>query len=629
MSYFEIGNVKVYKGSNHYLPAPAFVFDLSVDPSYGDVGTYRQRAIARFPVLADRPIGDFGTLFAEVLMQILKMDMDLFLNGIAVHPLPKGFRIAVEYFDEYVTREAVFVVADYFESVKYQRGYDFEEELKRLQKRFDRTLYGGPTLYSLIEAGLKRGIPVHYNFEENQFQWGYGRKQVRGRSTTFHIDSIKDTEFTSYKDMVKEFLLMCGFPTPVGRNCYSEEESVEAAEKLGYPVVVKPVAGHKGQGVTTGVRSAEEVKKAFRIVHAQPKEQAPHFQGAIVETQVEGTDHRLLTVGGRFVAALQRVPAYIIGDGANTIETLIEKENGTVARIDNARSPLCKIKIDEDLTDYLRLQGLTLQSVPAAGNQVYLRRVANISAGGVSINVTPHIHPKNRKLAEDIACYLNVTCLGIDVLAKDISKPWDEGDFGIIEINAGPGIFMHLAPAIGESIDVPGAIIRTLFPKEGSERIPIVVGNAVTEELARGVFEVVSQKKPGVLFGSLTDRGISFNGEFSFAGTTHDQDVKVILRHPKLDCALLRHDRAAIEACGMYHRGADVVILKDACDVEQVLARDLVPGGSLVEVKDGQIKVLQDGSVKAEHRIQAGVDETQQLISILRPVLEELITRYE
>jgi len=334
---------------------------------------------------------------------------------------------------------------------------------------------------------------VLYLPEENQFQWGYGKKQIRGRSTTLHVDGIKDTEFTMFKDMCKEFLLLRGFPTPVGRNCFTKEECVAEAEQLGFPVVVKPVAGHKGQGVVTNIETADGVRSAFdNIIHLSEQE-GTAFEGAIAEQQVYGTDHRLLSVAGKFAAALERVPAYVDGDGGRSIEELIEIENDTVARLDNARSPLCKIKIDDDLEEYLALQDKSLQTVPADGERVCLRRVANISQGGVSINVTDKIHPDNVRMVENIAKFLNVTCLGIDVLAKDISRSWTEGDFGIIEINAGPGVFMHLAPAIGESIDVPGKIIRAHFPSPGSERIPIVAGNRLSPTLAADLYQKLRQ----------------------------------------------------------------------------------------------------------------------------------------
>ncbi|MBP7867316.1 MAG: acetate--CoA ligase family protein [Acidobacteria bacterium] len=630
MRDFESKPVRVLNGSNRYMNCPAWVFTLAVPPELRGADRFAPALHGLFPPLAQRECANTGELFAEALLHVLRMDMDLYLRDRSVAEVPEGYEIAVAFFDERVTEDAVDALSDLFRDLAERREpRRFAEDWKRLQADFDRTLFGGPTLYSLIEAGLKRGIPVHYLWEENQFMWGYGVRQVRGRSTTFSVDGIKDTEFTMYKDMVKEFLLMCGFPTPIGKNCFHEDEIVEQAEALGYPVVVKPVAGHKGQGVTTGVRSADEVRQAFWNIKEQAKEAGVYFDGAIVEQQVEGTDHRLLSVKGKFVAALQRVPAYVDGNGADTIETLIEKENATVARIDNARSPLCKIKVDENLVEFLTLQGMNLRTVPDAGQRVFLRRVANISAGGVSINVTPAIHPKNVKMVEDIARFFNVTCLGIDVLCKDISKPWDEGNFGIIEINAGPGIFMHLVPAIGPSIDVPGAIIRAHFPEDGSDRVPIVAGNRITPEMACRIRQIVSRQSPGTGFGSLTEEGIAFDGSLFFKGTSHHQNVKVVLRNPRTAFAVFSHPKEKILASGMFHHGADLVILDNPAPEEEILARDLLPGGILVDIRENKARVLRNGEEEAHFKLPSGDDRDGKLVERLEDRFVELIGKYD
>jgi len=301
---------------------------------------------------------------------------------------------------------------------------------------------------------------------------------------------------------------MCGFPTPKGKNCRSLNEAIKEAEKIGFPVVVKPVAGHKGQGVTTGIESESELEKAYQKIIDIVDSEGSKSDGIIIQQQIYGTDHRLLTVNGKFAAALQRVPAYVEGNGYDSIEKLITEENKKEVRLDNARSPLCKIKIDDDLKEYLKIQKLTLQDVPEEKERIYLRRVANISAGGVSVNVTDKIHPKNIELTECIVRYFKVKCLGIDVLAEDISKPWNEGNFGIIEINAGPGVFMHLAPAIGDSIDVPGLIMDSHFYKSDFSRIPVIAGNSLSLGFANLVLDTIRKLKPTVYFGALTDEGV-------------------------------------------------------------------------------------------------------------------------
>lgn len=627
MRNFEATDFKVYQGCNHRLNRPAICFTLhyrggpELDPKIAE-GVCRQ-----LPALDGRLPRDPGQAFAAALVRVMKMDMDLFINNYQAEKTQPGYSLAVEYLDETSARDCIQMAGEWFHCLEDGHRFDFEGEFKRLQADFDRTLYGGPTLYSLIEAALKRGIPVQYLHEENQFQWGYGKKQVRGRSTTFHVDGIKDTEFTMYKDMVKDFLVMCGFPTPVGRTFFAEEGMVEAAQELGYPVVVKPVAGHKGQGVTTGIMGPDEVRRAFWGMKEAAKEQGVPFDGAILEKQIFGTDHRLLSVKGRFTAALERVPAYVDGDGSKTIAQLIEIENATPARIDNARSPLCKIKADDNLVEYLKLQNMALSTVPPKGQRVSLRRVANISAGGVSINVTDRIHPKNVRLVEDIAKFFNVTCLGIDVLCRDISQPWDQGDFGIIEINAGPGIFMHLAPAIGQSIDVPGAIIRAHFPHPGSERVPIIAGNRITLRLAEMIRAAVQQLDPTLEFGSLTAEGIHFGGQLLKPCGRHHQDVKVVLRNPGLGMAAVNHASADILEHGFGHWGADLVILDSPDQWEKSLARDLAGDGWLAEAGEKSVSISRGGKKVGEHRL--GSDREESVFRAVEPLLSELAARYK
>ena len=626
---FKVSKFYAYNGPNYYLDRQALVFNLYLDPKGYRVDLYEKKVIEKFPQLEGKIPEKVVDLFAEVLIQVLKMDIDLYINKYSISLDKNEYVIAVEYLDEYITEDAVYFVCDWFRAMTEDKMFDFDNEFEVLQQEFDKTVFGGPTIYSLIEAGLKRNIPVHFLEEENQFQWGYGKKQIRGRSTTFQVDGIKDTEFTMYKDMVADFLEMCGFPTPKGKNCFSAEEIVEEAEKLGFPCVVKPVAGHKGQGVTTGIESVSEVIKAYNNIITASETEGVQFEGALVQQQIYGTDHRLLSIGGKFSAALERVPAYVEGNGKNTIEELIQTENNKVVRLDNARSPLCKIKIDDDLKDYLVLQDISLSSIPAEGKKIYLRRVANISQGGVSINVTDKIHPKNIKLVEDIAKFFDVTCLGIDVLAKDISKPWCEGDFGIIEVNAGPGVFMHLAPAIGGSIDVPGIIMKKFFPKEGFERIPIIAGNNLSLDFCKMLYEKLNEMKWGIEFSSLTEEGIHFNGEYFFKNKDHYQNVKLILRKPQLDFAIFNHNQDDILDQGTYHEGADIVVLENPKYAEATLKRQILPGGFLFEIDEENVIVYQNDEEKAKYPIENPANKDKVLLMAIEQKLDTLIDKYE
>ncbi len=628
MKDFEVKKFYTYRGPNYYLDRQALVFNLSLDREGRRADYYRECVVEKFPRLAEDFPDRVADLFARTLIEVLKMDIDLFVDRHAVSRDGDDHVIAVEYLDSCIAKECVRFTADWFRAMNEEARFDFDTGFGELQEQFNKTLFGGPTIYSLIEAGLKRDIPVLYLHEEDQFMWGYGRKAVRGRSTTFHTDGIKDTEFTTYKDVVKDFLLLCGFPTPDGKNCFHEDDAVDEAHKQGFPVVVKPLAGHKGQGVTTCIESDDGVRKAFKRIVDGAKELGVAFDGALVENQVYGTDHRLLAVDGKCVAALERVPAYVDGNGSDTIEDLIAVENSKEVRLDNARSPLCKINIDDDLKEYLSLQQLSLGSVPKEGERIVLRRVANVSAGGVSINVTDKIHPRNVKLVEDIAKFFAVKCLGIDVLAEDISKPWDEGDFAIIEINAGPGVFMHLAPAIGGSIDVPGAIIESHFKGAKGERIPIISGNRLSQGFASALCARLKEIKPDIEFGSLTSEGVFFNNEYFFKNHHHDNNVKIMLRNPRLDFALFNHTADDIDDYGMVHQGADIVIVDEPKPAETVLERDLLSGGCLVKVGGGRITVSCRNEEMEFGSFADDAEKESLLLDAIDGVVKELVEKY-
>jgi len=628
MSNFQLSKFYFYTGPSYYLNKPACVFNIYIS-NKSSLNDFVDEVYKEFPSLKNKKTYDVVDLFAETLVAVLKMDIDLFIQHYSISTDGDEYVIAIEYLDKSTTKAAAYVVSEWFQAIENKHAYPFKEQFTALQNRFDKSLFGGPTLYSLIEAGVKLDIPVFYLYEENQFQWGYGVKQLRGRSTTFHTDGIKDTEFTMFKDMVGEFLMMCGFPTPQGVNCFSEEEVAAEAQKLGFPVVVKPVAGHKGQGVTTGIQSTEEAIKAFKQIVALAEEQGVPFEGALVQQQIYGTDHRLLAVGGKFIAALERVPAFVEGNGKDTIEKLIEIENAKEIRLDNARSPLCKIKIDENLKDFLAIQQKDLNYIPAEGEKITLRRVANISAGGVSINVTSKIHPDNIKLVENIARYFKVKCLGIDVLAQDISKSWRDGNFGIIEINAGPGVFMHLAPAYGGSIDVPRHIMLSHFDKETKGRIPIVAGNYLPQSRVEKMVAMLNDEYNNIFVGSLSDEGVFFNNDYFYKNPEHDQNVKIILRNPEVNIAIFQHTKDNIYDFGILHQGADIVILDEpSYSEEKVLQEQLLKDGLLIVLEEDKGIVYRNDDEIDRFTFYSEEEKDKILAQLVTDEMEYLLKKY-
>ena len=588
---FDLGNLTFYPGPSPYLERRALVFDLILtgDPPPQPVARYAE-AVARFyPRFAGAGLPDHAHLFAAMVAELGRLDIGLELHRWQVHPRGRYDRIAVQALDRSTQHQVVYAAWDWLEAIGSGAPFDPGARMAELQAEFNRSPYGGPTTYALLAAADRRGIPTRYLRDEGLIQYGYGRRQVRGVSTTFSTDSQLDSDFTTRKDDCKAFLARRGFPVPRGEVVTRLEGALAAARELGWPVAVKPLGGHKGIGVTANVRDSDELAAAFARAGGQD---------VIVETSLSGSDFRLLCVNGRFVAALERRPPWVEGDGISTLDQLIGRENARPERADSPTSPLGKILRDEAMIACIEQQGYTRQSIPAAGAVVRLRKVANLSAGGVSIDVTPRVHVDNQILAQEVARHLRLTCLGIDVIAEDLGRSWKEGGLGIIEINAAPGVFMHVRPALGGGVDVPGAILDTWFSQGRPARIPIFVFNALGPEAIREIVDLVLSRFPHWHLGAVCPSGVFINRSERPMHPDYLTNVENLLRDPGIDLLLVAYDEATLERDGMAHEGHDMVVLDKPSPTEEILARDLRPGGTLIKLTGRDVLIRRQGLVE-------------------------------
>jgi cyanophycin synthetase len=398
-------------------------------------------------------------------------------------------------------------------------------------------------------------------------------------------------------------LATLGFPVPKGSIVIGREEALTAAERIGYPVAVKPVSGHKGIGVTADVQNAEELKFAFNravdaIAEGQPRE-------IIVEKSIKGSDFRLLCVNGRFVAATERRPASVVGDGYSTISELIERENRKPARIDTPTSPLGKIQCDESMERYLDEQGLSIDSVIEKDRTVYLRKVANLSAGGLSIDATRTVHPDNIILAQDIAQHFHLTCLGIDVIAQSLTKSWKSGDFGIIEINAAPGISMHLRPAVGESVDVPSHIIDTFFESAADARIPIITFNRISVQELQETIDHILLQHPDWTIGAVCRDAVFVNRSEKILHKDYNINLQNLLRNPKLDLLIAEYGEDVLKQDGMFYYGSNMVVLDNPTETEMMLTRDVFDD-TIVVIKEGDSVSIRNKGLIEQYTLGSG-----------------------
>ena len=414
----------------------------------------------------------------------------------------------------------------------------------------------GPTTQALVDEAIRRGIPVNRLDEQSLVQLGYGSRQRRIRASVTGHTSLIGAELAGNKQAARRILADAGLPVPRGAVVRSAAEAVVEARRLRYPVVIKPLDGNHGRGVTTGIVDDASAEAAFELA-------ARHSRRVIVERQLPGSDHRILLVGGRMVAAAQRVPARVIGDGASTIEELIERINTDPRRGTGHEKMLTRITPDAAMHALLERAGRTLASVPAAGQIVTLRDTANLSTGGTAIDCTDDIHPDNVFISEQAALAIGLDVAGVDFLSPDITRPVRETGGGIVEVNAAPGFRMHLEPTMGSPRDVARPVIASLFPPGTRSRIPIfaITGTNGKSTTVRMVARILRQA--GLRVGFTSTSGIYVNERQLIAGdASGPKSARNVLRNPGVDAAVLECARGGILREGLGF---------DSCDIGAVL----------------------------------------------------------
>jgi cyanophycin synthetase len=613
---FDIFNMRHYLGPNPDLSCEAIVFDfkLTGEPEPPMLEELRAEVVKRLPELDDESINQaqsegsystsdqtsviaYGTLFGSVVSLVNRLDMNLHTTKWNLKKQDDLARVAFHVIHKKTSWDVVYFVWDWFEYICSPRDNDFDYDARfaELQESFSNSVFGGPTTYSLIRAAYLKHIPVTYLWDEGLVQYGYGKNMVRGMATTFCDDSHIDSDLTCRKDDCKAFLSEYGFPVPGGDVVYDLEDAFDAAEEIGYPVVCKPVVGHKGIGVTANIENEEQLESAFaEAVKAVPEGDSPAI---IVEAFISGADHRILCVDGEFIAAIKREAAYVVGDDQHTIGELIAKENDTPNRAGTATSPLGKILEDDVMHRTLAEQDLTVDSVPRTDEKIYLREVANLSLGGVSENVTDLVHPDVIALSRAISQHFKLTVFALDIITDDIANSWkpEEGEkranFGIIEINAAPGIYMHLKPAIGKPVDVPSRIIDTFFYEGKESRVPILTFNRLMKPSLRRIIDYIMHHNIRSYPAGVCTDGLFLKKHELPVNPDYNANMRNVLRNPRVDMLLAEMPVDVYEYEGMYYDRSDLLVLEDPSDVELTLTEDVVNDATIMIRKGKQVEI--------------------------------------
>ncbi|MCP4330025.1 MAG: cyanophycin synthetase [Alphaproteobacteria bacterium] len=422
----------------------------------------------------------------------------------------------------------------------------------------------GPSTASLVKAARERDIPWIRLNAQSLVQLGHGRFQRRIQATVTSETHHIAVELASDKEETNRILADLGLPVPKQRLVYGAEDAVRAAGRIGYPVVVKPLNANHGRGISIGVADAEAVGAAFE--HAQSNNRSS--QAVIIESFIQGLDHRMLVVNGELIAVSKRVPGHVIGDGTQTVKELVAEVNSDPRRGVGHEKVLTRIELDRQANQMLEKLGYTKDSVPPAGEVVHLRSTANLSTGGTAIDVTDIVHPDNRDMAVRAVKAVGLDVGGVDFLCSDISKSFKETGAAICEVNAAPGFRMHVAPSEGQSRDVAGPVMDMLFPPGMPSRIPIATitgtnGKTTTARMVAHIF-----KMSGNTVGLATTDGVYIDGNLTVKGDmTGPVAAQMILRDPSIDAAVLESARGGLLRRGLGYERCDVgAVLNIAAD---------------------------------------------------------------
>ncbi len=429
-----------------------------------------------------------------------------------------------------------------------------------LQQMISRTRLG-PTTQSLLDAATARGIESEFVVEGGFIRLGTGARQQRIRASITSRTSHIAVELAGNKAQAKAVLRQAGIPVPRGVVVRDAETAALAINELRAPLVTKPLDGNHGRGISLGLMTAAEIRAGFFTASL-------HSTRVIVEEQLVGRDYRLLVVGGKFVAASERRPAHIMGDGRSTVLELIDVMNSDPRRGNGHSSVLSRVHVDAGLHDVLGSQGFGIESVPKAGQHVALRHAANLSAGGDAVDRTDEVHPATVTMAERAARIIGLDVAGLDIITADISANMTDGCGGVVEINAAPGLRMHLSPSEGIPRNVAAPIMGSLFPHRISSRIPItaVTGTNGKSTTVRMIAHILAHS--GLTVGMTTTSGIYVGDQLVHAvDASGPKSARMILADPTVESAVLETARGGIIREGLAFRRADVgVVMNVAAD---------------------------------------------------------------
>jgi cyanophycin synthetase len=487
------------------------------------------------------------------------------------------------------------------------KNFDFPSEIKEFL-RLAACLSYGPSTRALVAEAKRRNIPVQRLDDSREraqlgrgtralrslLQLGYGKYQRHIWAPYISVESHLATEIALNKDLTYRLVQNAGLPVPRSIKVKDEESAVAAAREVGYPVVLKPLDGNHGRGVGVNLQNEAAVRAHYPTAFGET-----HTGTVLVEKFIPGNTYRVLVVGGQAVAVTEEVPAHVVGDGSHTLRQLISLTNADPRRGHGSENLLVRIRLDETAIAMAKEQGYGPDDIPPVGRHVQLVRTAHISLGGISIDRTDDIHPYNAMIAEQAAQVIGLQVAGIDLIAQDISRSVRETGGAICEVNAGPGLGLHIEPVEGKPRDVARPVVDLLFPPGAISRVPIVavIGTEAQSMTSRVVAHIL--QVAGHRVGLANSEGMYLGENCIVEGDMSGPDsARVVLRNPAIESAVLEIGYEGILRSGLGYDQADVAVVtrighydpaligirtpRDLVHLSAVVANSARPGGQIV-----------------------------------------------
>ena len=544
----QITRIRALRGPNLWTRSTAIEAIVQCEDNeqcYTAIAGFEEKLRARFPTIA--PLQPHGADQRLSLAHVLEVAA-LSLQAQAGCPVTfsrthatledRTFQVVVEYTEEAVGKRAVEKALELIHAAQNETAFDSEKAIAELRE-LDEDERIGPSTGAIVDAAVARGIPFRRLTTGSLVQLGWGAKARRIQAAELDSTSAVAESIAQDKDLTKRLLHSAGVPVPLGRPVESVDEAWEVALEVGLPVVVKPQDGNQGKGVTVNLTERSQLASAYAS--------AAKYGTVMVERFLPGHDFRLLVVGDQLVAAARREPPQVLGDGQHTVRELVDLVNLDPRRGTGHGTALTKIRLDDIAVAHIAAEGLNPESVPAQGQRVVLRNNANLSTGGSATDVTDDVHPEIAARAIEAAQTIGLHICGVDVVCETMLRPLEEQNGGVVEVNAAPGLRMHLAPSFGRPRNVGVPMVDQLFAHGQDGRIPVIAvtgtnGKTTTARIIGHLFAA-----HGLRVGMTNTDGVYVNGRQIDSGDcSGPRSARNVLAHPEVDAAVLECARGGI-----------------------------------------------------------------------------------